>query len=624
MSPITTRTADRPPPGGLLCLHSHWSRAAWLGRAVLLLVLLAAWAGGALAQSHPRTDPGTPPEPIGGSQDGWSVLTIPGLPAHAVLGDVWASADGHMYVWARYPMRGGPSLDEQGEGEKVPKPGEMGASWSSVLYRYDGASWTVSLRTPGESGVALLGSTCEHIYASTVGTQGEAQLYQFDGRTWRREILPGHPFGRMHTLAGVPGDLFFRVDRDILRHDGTQWTNTFELPVGEPPTRGLVYLAADCQFVMYADGHWLHHEGNWSEVPAGFAFAEVQDAWGMRDAQGVLQMYVVGSTSEQNGLRLWRFQETDPMTHAGEWAEVLSDPPGSGLPGVGSGLHLWGIAGNDVYATGVVDGVGHMFRFDGTAWNHLVPPLGLGTVHGVWGTPQGTVWFSVESGAVVRYQRGNQAPDLSAARPSVDRLWPPTLGMVRVDLRGIVDPEGDAVTVAIQNVAQDEDPLAGGASVTCPDAVVFDQHVNLRAEHAANGDGRTYEITFTATDRLGATSRGTVTVCAPHYATTPCTPDPALFSSRATCEEPRTERDPIETEELRGALRIRYDLEQPTTVHLGVYDVTGRLRGTVAEGPQAPGVHETFWDLSGISPGVYFVKLRGRGPALVRRVIVLH
>jgi hypothetical protein len=590
---------------------------------VLLFGLLAAWAGVALAQP-PRTDPGTPPEPPGGSLDGWQVLTIPGLPAHAVLGDVWASADGHVYVWARYPMRGVASFDEPGDGEKLPDPGEFGASWSSVLYRYDGALWSVSLRTPGEAGVALLGSTCDHVYASTIGAHGEAQLYRFDGQTWSRESLPGHHYGRMHTLAGVPGDVFFRVERDIMRYDGTRWSTAFELPLGEPPTRGLVYLAADCQFVTCADGHWLHHEGNWSEVPAGFTFAEVQDAWGMRDAQGVLQMYVVGSSSEQNGLRLWRYRETDPMTHAGDWSQVLSDPLVSGLPGTGSGLHLWGIAGNDVYATGVVDGVGHMFRFDGTTWSHLVPPKDFGIVHGVWGTPQGTVWFSVENGAVVRYQRGNQAPDLAAARPSLDRLWPPNHGMVSVDIRGIVDPDGDAVTVAIQNVAQDEDPVAGDASRTCPDAVVFADHVNLRAEHAANGDGRTYEITYVAMDRLGATSRGIVTVCAPHFVTAPCAPDPALFSSLAPCPAPQAERDPIEAEELRGALRIRYELEQPTTVHLGLYDVAGRLRVTVAEGPQAPGVHETSWDLGGIGPGVYFVKLRGRGPALVRRVIVLR
>jgi hypothetical protein len=590
--------------------------------------LIALLISSAFAQesSPPRTDPGTSPESNGGTSGGWEILQIPGLPANATLGDVWASADGHVYVWARYPSREGTQpagLEEPGEGERLPNPGGNSKSWSSTLYRFDGTLWTVALRASGESGVAVLGTDCHHLFASTIGAQGEANLYSFDGTRWTREVMPELVLGRLHTLVGVPGDLYFRVDRKILHHDGARLEKIFELPVEETPTRGMVYLGADGLFVMDADCHWLYDMGTWREVAAGFAFADVEDAWGMRDVNGRLQMYALGANAPDNGLQLWRFDEANAVSHAGTWTPVFSDPSGVGAAGAGSGLHLWGAAGNDVYATGVVEGLGHMLRFDGTAWVHLAPPIDLATVHGVWGTPQGVVWFSVESGSLVRYQRTNRAPDLSAAGPSVDRLWPDDRQLVRVDVRGIVDPDGDAVTIAIDRVMQDEDPISAFLPITCPDAVLSGDHAFVRAEHAPNGDGRTYVIEYTATDRLGVSSRGQVEVCAPHYATTACTPDPGTYDATAMCPTPEPERDPpLDADAMRGALRVHYQLDQPGRIHLGVYDIAGRLRGTIAEGVQERGDHETTWDLGNLESGVYFVKLRAHGPALVRRVIL--
>jgi hypothetical protein len=159
-------------------------------------------------------------------------------------------------------------------------------------------------------------------------------------------------------------------------------------------------------------------------------------------------------------------------------------------------MHVWGTAGNDVYATGVVAGEGHMMKFDGTTWRHLAPPAVLGIVHGVWGAGDGFVWFSAESGQVIRY---------------------------------------------------------GGP---------------------------------------GAAAVG--------------------------------ERNPMVAEVIRGALTVRYALAATTPVQLGVYDVMGRQLGTIEDGIRAPGTHEASWSIGSLDPGIYFVKLRTRGAAFTRRVVVIR
>jgi hypothetical protein len=272
-----------------------------------------------------------------------------------------------------------------------------------------------------------------------------------------------------------------------------------------------------------------------------------------------------------------------------------------------------------------VQGEGYMMRFDGTAWRHLIAPQMLGVIHGVWGTGNGVVWFSTEAGQLVRYERANRAPDLSAATPSVARLWPANGLFTAVDVLGVVDPDGDALTLGIDRVLSDEDPMTASAAGNCPDARLAGGYVLLRAEHNPGGDGRTYAIEFTATDALGMSSSGHVHVCAPHHESTPCDLDPATFDALGPCAGPDTGRKPpIEADERNGALRVRYELDAAEPVHLGIYDVAGRLRGTIEDGPRAAGAHEVSWDLSGLEAGVYFVKLRRAGPALTMRVVVLH
>jgi hypothetical protein len=111
----------------------------------------------------------------------------------------------------------------------------------------------------------------------------------------------------------------------------------------------------------------------------------------------------------------------------------------------------------------------------------------------------------------------NVPPDCSAAFAEPAVLWSPNHEMVAVTVGGIVDPDGDPVTVGYLGVAQDEPLEATGDGSTCADAAVADGGgaVQVRAERTGHGDGRVYHVRFLADDGRGGTCEGSATVCVP-------------------------------------------------------------------------------------------------------------
>jgi Beta-propeller repeat len=107
----------------------------------------------------------------------------------------------------------------------------------------------------------------------------------------------------------------------------------------------------------------------------------------------------------------------------------------------------------------------------------------------------------------------NRPPECAAAAASPGTLWPPNGQLVPVSIRGVTDPDGDPVTLAVTSVRQDE-PLSKKGS---PDASgVGAPTARLRADRRGGGDGRVYHLGFTATDGRGGSCSGAVTVCVPH------------------------------------------------------------------------------------------------------------
>jgi hypothetical protein len=111
----------------------------------------------------------------------------------------------------------------------------------------------------------------------------------------------------------------------------------------------------------------------------------------------------------------------------------------------------------------------------------------------------------------------NAAPVCTDAYPSVDLLWPVNHKFVPVEILGVTDADGDPITITIDSIFQDEVVDDGGDGNTAPDGQGVGTSVaEVRAERAADGNGRFYHISFTADDGRGGTCLGVVLVSVPH------------------------------------------------------------------------------------------------------------
>jgi hypothetical protein len=113
----------------------------------------------------------------------------------------------------------------------------------------------------------------------------------------------------------------------------------------------------------------------------------------------------------------------------------------------------------------------------------------------------------------------NTPPDTTNAYADPGCIWPPNQKFVDVSIVGVVDADGDPLTLVITGITSDEptasDEGSGGAK-HAPDADgVESDMASVRAERSGDGDGRVYVISFVASD--GKTgSEGSVEVKVPH------------------------------------------------------------------------------------------------------------
>ena len=110
----------------------------------------------------------------------------------------------------------------------------------------------------------------------------------------------------------------------------------------------------------------------------------------------------------------------------------------------------------------------------------------------------------------------NQPPVITGESASTYVLSPPNHTMRDVTINYNTPTDNCSVTWGIA-VTSNEPVNGTGDGDTDPDWIVIDDHhVKLRAERAANGSGRTYTITITATDGAGNIAVKTVEVKVPH------------------------------------------------------------------------------------------------------------
>lgn len=115
----------------------------------------------------------------------------------------------------------------------------------------------------------------------------------------------------------------------------------------------------------------------------------------------------------------------------------------------------------------------------------------------------------------------NEPPDCSGAAPSLASLWPPNHAFVPISIQGVVDPDGDPVTISITGIRQDEPVDTTGDGSFVPDGMgIGTAMAQVRAERSGSpqvpGNGRVYHITFAADDGQGGLCSGLVQVGVPH------------------------------------------------------------------------------------------------------------
>jgi len=115
----------------------------------------------------------------------------------------------------------------------------------------------------------------------------------------------------------------------------------------------------------------------------------------------------------------------------------------------------------------------------------------------------------------ITVQNVNDPPVCHQATASPAVLWPPNHKLAPVRILGVSDPDDNQVTLTVTGVTQDEPVNGLGDGDTSPDATLQGGQLALRAERAGTGNGRVYQVSFTADDGQAGTCTGGVTVCVP-------------------------------------------------------------------------------------------------------------
>lgn len=116
-------------------------------------------------------------------------------------------------------------------------------------------------------------------------------------------------------------------------------------------------------------------------------------------------------------------------------------------------------------------------------------------------------------GVVKQTEVINQPPICDLASASDNKLWPPNHQFHDVSIENITDPEEDEIIIEITSITQDEAVNAKGTGNTSPDAKgIGSSSAEVRAERMGKGDGRVYQVNFTASDSHDNQCQGSVTV----------------------------------------------------------------------------------------------------------------
>ena len=73
---------------------------------------------------------------------------------------------------------------------------------------------------------------------------------------------------------------------------------------------------------------------------------------------------------------------------------------------------------------------------------------------------------------------------------------------------------------------------------------------------------------------------------------------------------------------MRSSGAIDYAIIERGHVRLALVDLLGREVRILVDGAQDAGLHTIGIDVTGITPGIYFLRMRHGGESIVRRIVV--
>jgi hypothetical protein len=340
---------------------------------------------------------------------------------------------------------------------------------------------------------------------------------------------------------------------------------------------------------------------------------------------------VIGAPGASDDLYDW----DDKPIQAGDYASMQVHNHGAGQ--VLFGYNSWGRSslGSDDLGIG----------------NNTVANTVDGKTHPDWTRRQNAHTYTTTKILQVYVHPISQPPDCSGAAPSVAEIWPPNHKFVGVNIVGLTDPDGDPPeSITITTITQDEPLNTFGDGNFEPDGDGLGTPTALvRAERSGSkkvpGNGRVYEISFTAVDGNGGEFSASVTVCVPHDQGNgnACIDDGQSFNSVTGAAkltlptdkvlEKATMPDGYELLEnypnpFNPTTEIAFAIPEAGEVSLSIYNLSGQLVRTLVSGQLSPGNHKVTWnatDDSGqrVATGIYLYVLKAGSVTIQKKLTLM-
>jgi hypothetical protein len=204
-----------------------------------------------------------------------------------------------------------------------------------------------------------------------------------------------------------------------------------------------------------------------------------------------------------------------------------------------------------------------------------------------------------------------------------DRLWPPNHKLVTVCADVTVsDNSGSEPSFALVSITCNESDNGLGDGNTTNDIRgadygTPDRCFDLRAERSGNGDGRVYEIVYSATDGAGNAGYATAYVHVGHD-----------MWDGLTAGSQSTKLTSVHPNPFNPQTTVEYSLSAGDRVHMVIYDARGGAVRELVNQTLPAGDHRVVWngaDQAGrpVASGIYFVKLAVGSHTDTRKIVLL-